>query len=151
MAIQRWDPFRDLLRLQERINSLFEESLSRSGVAAGPESLAASAWHPAVDLFETADRYVVRADLPGVDGSTVDLQIEDGDLVLRGERSMDPTVPRERYLRLERPAGTFVLRMAIPESVDRQGIQAAHKNGVLEVALPKRKEEPQGRYRVSVT
>jgi HSP20 family protein len=151
MAIQRWDPFRDILHLQERINRLFEESLARSGVGGRTETLAAAAWQPPVDLHETEDRFVLRADLPGVEGSAVDLQMEDGDLVLRGERSMDPGVPRDRYLRMERPYGTFVLRMSIPESVDRQGIQATHRNGVLEVVLPKRKEEAAGRFRVSVS
>ena len=151
MAIQRWDPFRDLVRLQDRVNRLFDESLARSGAARPADAAARPSWQPPVDLFEASDRYVIRADLPGVESASVDLQIEEGELVLRGERTLDPSVPRERYLRLERPHGTFVLRMALPDSVDRVGIEASHRNGVLEVTLPKRKEEPLGRVRLSVS
>jgi HSP20 family protein len=150
MAIQRWDPFRDLLQLQERVNRLFEESVARSGVQRGADPQGTTSWHPPVDLFEQGDRYVVRADLPGVESGAVDLQIEGSDLVLRGERRGDPLVPRESYLRLERPSGAFLLRMALPDSVERQGIQAAHRNGVLEVVLPKKKAELHGRFRVDV-
>jgi len=150
MAIQRWDPFRDLLRLQDRVNRLFDESLARSGTADGAHESTRPAWQPPVDLFEAADRYVVRADLPGVEGSSVDLQVEDGELVLRGERAFDPAVPREHYLRLERPHGAFVLRMALPDSVDRSAIGASHRNGILEVTLPKRKDQPRGPVRFPV-
>ena len=149
MVIQRWDPVRDLVHLHERINRLFEESLARSGAAQGAESMSATAWHPPVDLFEREDRYVLQADLPGMDNYSVDLQVEGDELVLRGERLMDPTVARESYLRLERPHGSFVLRLSLPSSVNRQAIQAAHRNGVLEVVLPKKREEPE-RVHVSV-
>ncbi len=148
MVIQRWDPLRNLLHLQERVNRLFEESLARSGVVR--ETEAPTAWRPPVDLHEQDDRYVLRADLPGMDGSTVEVQVEEHDLVLRGERGVDSSVPRESYLRLERPSGSFVVRITIPESVNRQAIGAAHRNGVLEVVLPKRREESRARIQVSV-
>jgi HSP20 family protein len=141
MAIQRWDPLGDLVRLRDRMNELFEETLSRSGPADDKGSVEPTGWRPAVDLFEEPDRYLLRADLPGVAATDVDVQVEDGHLVLRGERRMDAAVQRESYLRVERPYGRFRTRIALPSSVDRDRIQARHRNGVLEVALPKKKEE----------
>jgi len=142
MAIQRWDPLRDLIRLRDRVNEMFEETLSRSTPPGGAEAIESMGWRPAVDLFEEADRYLLRADLPGVTAQDVDVQIEDGHLVLRGERRMDTTVEREAYLRVERPYGRFRTQIALPPSVDRNRIQARHRNGVLEVTLPKKKNEP---------
>lgn len=149
MVIQRWDPMRDLLHLQERVHRLFEEALARSGAVRESESPAT--WRPAVDLFEQEGRYVLRADLPGVDPGSVEIQIEDMDLVLRGNRRADAGIARESYLRLERPSGGFGVRIALPPSVDGARIEATHRNGVLEVALPKRREESQARIQVSVT
>jgi HSP20 family protein len=140
MAIQRWDPLRDLLRLRDRVNELFDETLSRSP-SDGAEAIESTAWRPAVDLFEEADRWLLRADLPGVAAQDVDIQVEDGHLVLRGERRMDTSVERDAYLRVERPYGRFRTQIALPAAVDRERIQARHRNGVLEVALPKKKEE----------
>jgi HSP20 family protein len=148
MAIQSWDPLRDLLQLQEKMNRLFEDALARS--SGSTETLAASAWRPRMDLHEESRRYVLRADLPGISGSEVDIQVEEGSLVLRGERRMDPAVDRQAYLRVERPFGRFVAQIALPPSVDSQQIQATYRNGVLEVILPKRPTEGAGRVSVPV-
>jgi HSP20 family protein len=149
MVIQRWDPLRDLLHLQERVNRLFEESLARSGVVR--EAEAPAAWRPPVDLFEQEGRYVLRADLPGIDPGSVDIQLDESDLVLRGNRRTDSSVGRESYLRLERPSGSFAVRIALPPSVDGKKIEATHRNGVLEIVLPKKRDESQARIQVSVT
>ncbi|MDH3628115.1 MAG: Hsp20/alpha crystallin family protein, partial [Acidobacteriota bacterium] len=97
MAIQRWDPVRDLVELQNRLNRMFEDVLSRSdgsgdGIAAG--------WHPPVDLHEEPNRYVLRVDLPGVTADEVDIQIENGMLRLRGERGVDESETRENHMRV---------------------------------------------------
>jgi HSP20 family protein len=144
VAVQRWDPLRDLLELRERMNRLFEETLSRSGSPdVGP------GWRPPLDLFEEAERYLLRADLPGLGSSEVEIQVEDGRLVLRGERRPEPGVAREAYLRIERPQGPFAVEVALPPSVERSRIQATHRNGVLEVVLPKRKPGAPTRIDVS--
>jgi len=148
MVIQRWDPVRDLLHLQEQVNRLFEDSVARSGAIRETETPAT--WRPPVDLFEQADRYVVRADLPGIEGSAAGVQIEGQDLVLRGERRRDAAISRDNYLRLERPAGSFGVRIGLPVSVDREGIEATYRNGVLEIVLPKRREEPKAPLQVEV-
>jgi len=148
MAIQRWDPRRDLLDLQDRVSRLFEEALSRSGGGVDG-SAPVGAWKPPMDLFEEGHRYVLRADLPGVDASDVELHVEGGRLVLRGERRADAGVARESYLRVERPYGAFSAQVALPPSVDAGGIRATHRNGVIEIVLPKRKEAGASRIDVA--
>ncbi len=150
MAIQHWDPIRDLLHLQERMNRLFEDVLARSGEARGAEAIARGMWKPPVDIFERDRAYVVRADLPGMGPDDVEVLVEGDALVLRGQRDPDPAVPREAYLRAERPAGKFSLQISLPGSVDRQAIQARHKDGVLEIVLPTRREDTPSRVKVSV-
>jgi HSP20 family protein len=150
MAIQRWDPVRDLMTLQERMNRLFDDAFARSSGPREVEDLASGGFRPPVDLFETADRYVLRVDLPGVSPADVEVQAEGTHLVIRGERKMDSEVGRDSFLRLERPYGPFALQIALPASVDRQAIQAGHRDGVLEVTLPKRREEGPSRIKVDV-
>ena len=150
MVIQRWDPVQDILRLQEKVNLLFDDILARSGGPPDAGALGTTAWKPPVDIVDQADSYHLRADLPGVAPSDVELEVQEDTLLLRGERRMDPSVPREAYMRTERPHGRFVLQVSLPPSVDRQGIQAIHRDGVLEVVLPKRKEETAGKIKVEV-
>ncbi len=150
MTIQRWDPLRDLVQLQERMNHLFDDVMARAGGSAGTESLVSTGWKPPVDIFEQDDRYVLRADLPGVASGDVEIEVENGTLALRGERRIDPAVAREAYLRIERPSGRFAIQIALPMSVDRPGIAASHRDGVLEVSLPKKKERAPSRVKVEV-
>jgi HSP20 family protein len=139
MSTTHFDPFRDLLSLQDRMNRLFQESLSRSrgqedDVAAG------GAWSPPVDIYEGSESVVLRADLPGLSQDEIDLRIENGQLRLRGTRPLPDGADREEYHRIERPFGTFVRVFALPNSVDVTRVKAEFKNGVLEVTLPKRQE-----------
>lgn len=150
MAIQRWDPIRDLLQLQERMNHLFDDVLARSGTSGAVEPTAHSAWRPAVDLFEEPARYVARIDLPGIPPKDVDIEIEGEALTVRGERRMDLGVPKESYLRAERPQGRFTLSLALPSSVERGSIEARHGEGVLEIVLPKKEEDRPTRVKVDV-
>jgi HSP20 family protein len=149
MAIQRWDPMRGLLELQERMNGLFEDVLSRSADDVEGDAAQATAWRPPVDLFEETERYVLRADLPGISATDLEIQIENGRLVLRGERKMDGNISKDSYLRVERPYGRFVVQIALPPSVDQQSIRALHRNGVVEVLLPKKTEQPPSRIEIS--
>lgn len=149
MAIQRWDPQRDMIELQGRMNRLFDEALSRSVGSEPLESVGSSAWRPPLDLIEEPARYILRADLPGVVAADIEIQVEDGNLVLRGERRLDPGLSRENYLRVERPQGRFTVRITLPPSVQPGAIRATHRNGVVELILPKRKEVPPSRIEVS--
>ena len=139
MSTTHFDPFRDLLSLQERMNRLFQESLSRSR---GQEDDVASggAWSPPVDIYEGAESVVLRADLPGLSQDEIDVRIENGQLRLRGTRTLPNGVGREEYHRIERPFGAFVRVFALPNTVDVTRVKAEFKSGVLEVTLPKRQE-----------
>ncbi len=150
MAIQRWDPIRDLLHLQEKMNRMFEDAFARSGGSVEAESLAPGGWRPPVDILEQASQYVLRADLPGVPSGGVEVEVEADALVLRGERIADPGAPRESYLRNERPHGRFSIQITLPPSVDRAAIRASQRDGVLEVVLPKKEDRAEGRLKIDV-
>ena len=145
MAIQRWDPQRDLVRLQENVNRMFDEVLSRSAAPGGGDRAHPGDWKPALDLLEEGDQYLLRVDLPGVSPADVELRVDDGQLVLAGERRTD----QEAYLRMERPFGRFSAKVALPPLVDRGRIHANHRNGVLGVVLPKKKSEEASRVEIA--
>ena len=149
MAIQRWDPLRDLMDLQERVKQLFDGVLSRSAASGSAELMGDAGWNPPMDLHEDDERYVLLVDLPGVAAADVELKIEDAVLFLRGERKPDSDVAREAYLRIERPHGRFASQISLPPSVDPGEIQASHRNGVVEVVLPKKKRSAPSRIPVT--
>jgi HSP20 family protein len=122
VAFTRWDPLRDLLALQERMERL-----------SGQE---ATGWTPPVDIFETADAFVVTAELPGLNRDDIDIRYHDGQLALQGTRRT-PDVPCERYHRVERGHGGFSRRFALPTTVHAEGIKADLQDGVLTVTVPK--------------
>jgi HSP20 family protein len=148
MAVDRWDPVRDLRNLRERVDTLFQDVLGRAGTDAGPVD--GGAWRPPVDVWEEGDRYHVRADLPGVAPGEVTVEIEGGVVHVRGERSVSGGVPREAFLRAERPHGRFALSMSLPPSVDPQGIEARQKDGVLEIVFRKKRDDRGARVRVEL-
>jgi len=148
MALTRWDPFRDLVSLQERMNRLFEDSLARSNTA--DQEMAMGAWTPAVDIYETASEVVLKADLPGVEQKDIDLRIENSTLTLRGERKFMKEATEEDYHRIERSYGVFSRSFQLPGSIDQTKIKASHKEGVLEVHLPKKEDTRPKQIKVEV-
>lgn len=148
MTLTRWDPFRDLVSLQERMNKLFEDSLARSNAA--DQELTSGAWTPAVDIYETPEEIVMRADLPGVGPGDIDLRIENNTLTLRGERRFLKEATEEDYHRIERSYGTFSRSFQLPGSVDQGGIKAGQRDGVLEVHMPKRPDTRPQQIRVEI-
>jgi HSP20 family protein len=148
MAVDRWDPVRDLRHLKERVDTLFQDVLGRAGTEAEPEG--SGAWRPAVDVWEDKGSYHVRVDLPGVGSDEVRVEIEEGVLHVRGERRADGAVPRGEYLRAERPEGRFALSMALPPNVDTQGIEARQHDGVLEIIVRSKRDERASRVRVEL-
>ena len=139
MAIVRWmDPFRDVMGIQDRVNRLFEDVLARSrGREVGLE---AGAWMPAVDIYETDDDIVVKAELPGVEKDQVGVEVKAGVLTLRGERKFEKEVKEENYHRIERSYGTFLRSFTLPASVEEDKVSAKLTGGVLEIHLPKKAE-----------
>ena len=148
MAIVRWDPFRDLVGLQERMNRMFDESYR----GAGREDWAlGGAWAPAVDIYEQDGNIVVKAELPGVDPKDVDVRVENNTLTLRGERKIDTEVKQENYHRVERAYGTFTRSFSLPSVLDQEKIKAEFKDGVLKVTLPKHERALPKQINISVT
>jgi HSP20 family protein len=148
MAVDRWDPVRDLRHLKERVDTLFQDVLGRAGTEALPGG--DGAWHPPVDVWAEGDSYHVRVDLPGVGPGDVSVEIEDGVLHLRGERRAGGSVPRGEYLRAERPYGRFAVSMALPASIDPQAIEARQRDGVVEILLRSKREDRASRIRVAL-
>ena len=135
MAMVKGDPFRDLVSIQDRMNKLFEQTLSRS--SRSDEAAAATTWTPPVDIYETPETIVIKAELPGVAREDVDIQIQDNALVLRGERRFAKEVKEESYLRIERAYGPFHRSFTLPATVQQDKVRAVLRDGVLELELPK--------------
>jgi HSP20 family protein len=148
MAVDRWDPVRDLRHLKERVDTLFQDVLGRAGTDAVAEP--PGAWRPPVDVWQDGDAYHVRVDLPGVAQGDVVVEIEAGVLHVHGERSTDGSAPQGEFLRAERPHGRFGLSMALPASVDPQGIEARQRDGVLDILLRSKRDERASRVRVEL-
>jgi HSP20 family protein len=138
MNIIRYDPFRELASLQSRLNRAFDTTLS--GPARNEEELLTGAWAPPVDILETKEKTVLKAELPGFDEDQIHLHFEDGILSLEGERKFEKENAEENYHRVERSYGRFVRSFTIPSNVDNEKITAAFHNGILTVELPKREE-----------
>ena len=151
MAIVRWEPFRDLVSLQDRMNRLFDDSFRGVSRATEEDWALGGSWAPAVDIFEHEGNIVLKAELPGVDTKDVDVRVENNVLTLRGERKFDNEVKRENYHRVERAYGTFTRSFTLPAVVDTGNIKAEFKEGVLRVTLPKREEAKPKQIAISVT
>jgi HSP20 family protein len=154
MSIVRWEPFRHMLTLQERMNRMFDESFrgASHGTGAGEEDWAlGGSWAPSVDIYEQDGNIVLKAELPGVDPKDVDIRLENNVLTLRGERKLDTEVKRENYHRVERTYGSFTRSFTLPSVVDQEKIKADSKDGVLRVTLPKREEAKPKQITIAVT
>ena len=137
MAIIRWDPFREMSTLRERMNKLFEDTFTGRGE---DKELVSSAWAPAVDIYENENEIVLTAEIPGINEKDVEIKIEDNTLTLKGERKFEKETKEENYHRIERSYGSFYRAFTLPHSVDPDKIEAVHENGVLKITMPKRQE-----------
>lgn len=136
MTLVKWEPFRDLMAMQERMTRLFDETLSRIWKE---EGVPRGVWSPPVDIVEKTDEIVLMIDLPEMDQADIDIRVEDNSLTIQGERKFLKEADGT-YLQIERPYGTFQRSFSIPRTVDQEKIRASYKNGVLRVVLPKREE-----------
>jgi HSP20 family protein len=137
VAFTRWDPLRDLLALHEQLGHLVGTD--------------APGWTPPVDLYETAEDYVLTAELPGLTRDQIDIHAEERRVVIRGARGVDPgrTITCEQYHRVERGHGRFSRAFSLPEIIDVDGITADLKDGILTVTIPKAPDR--GARRIDVT
>jgi HSP20 family protein len=146
VTIVRWEPFRELSSLQTEMNRLFNAAFDPSGPGNG--GTAARRWAPAMDLLETDDHFVLRADLPGMTESDVNIELEDNVLTVSGERKAEHEEKREGFYRVERAFGTFSRSLTLPKGVDADAVTAGFENGVLEVRVPKPEEQKPKRIQV---
>jgi HSP20 family protein len=135
LSVTRWEPYRDVLTLQNRLSRLLGDNFTPFLGAEG-----VGAWLPPVDIVEEADRLTLRAEIAGVRTEDIDIKVENGTLVLRGEKKQEKEVGTESAHRLERYYGSFTRSFALPVSIDAEKIQARYKDGVLEIVLPKADE-----------
>ena len=148
---KRWDPLGDLIGLQDRMNRLFEEAgerRSREGALAGSEQeIERADWTPAADVFEDEREFVIALDLPGIERSALEIDLNNDQLTIRGARALEE---EENLHRAECPRGRFLRRFVIPQTVDQKAIAADYKDGVLRVRLPKRQEQKSRRVEVKI-
>jgi HSP20 family protein len=140
MAIVRFEPFRDLVTFQDRLNRVFEDAFRGSRGPSDEEWALGGSWAPSVDIYEQDGNLVLKAELPGIDPKDVDVRVENNVLTLRGERKLDTEVSKENYHRVERSYGAFSRSFTLPNVVDTDKIKAEFKDGVLRLVLPKKEE-----------
>ena len=144
-TLSRWEPFRGASTLQEQVNRLFNDVLDRSS-----EESNLTSWAPAVDIYETAQELVVKADLPDVDAKDLDIRVENNILTIRGDRKFEKKVAEENYLRVERAYGAFSRSFSLANTVNSEAIKADYQDGVLTLTIPKREEAKPKQIKVNV-
>lgn len=147
MDLVRWEPFEGLSTIQSRINDLFEEAFGRPRFQ---QASSARVWYPAVDILESKDSYLIRAELPGMKKEDFHLELKDGTLTLSGERKLEEPANGVEYHRTERLAGKFSRSFYLPQTVKHDGIKATYRDGILEVLVPKAEEAKPRQITVSV-
>jgi HSP20 family protein len=145
VTIVRWEPFRELSSLQTEMNRLFNAAFEGPGGG----NAGARRWTPAMDLLETEDEFVLRADLPGVSESDVHIELEDNVLTVSGERKTEHEDQREGFYRMERAYGSFSRSLTLPKGIDPEAVTAAFDRGVLEVRVPKPEQRKPRRISIS--
>jgi HSP20 family protein len=148
MTLARWDPFRDVAALQDRINRLFEDAFPKG--QSSEDEVRLSAWRPVVDIYATEAAVVFKVELPGVKKENISVEVKDNVLTIRGERVDDSNVAPDDFYRRERIFGTFSRSFSLQHAVDPERIKARFKEGVLEVQIPKLETEPPRQVAVSI-
>ena len=149
MAIVRWEPFRELATLQNEVNRLFNTVFDAPAGGTGNGGTLRR-WMPAMDLVETDDQFVLRADLPGLNEDDVKIEVEDNVLTLSGERKAEHESKQEGYHRVERAFGAFSRSLTLPKGVDPEAVSASFDRGVLEVHIPKPEQRKPRRISIGV-
>jgi HSP20 family protein len=146
MAIVRWEPLREFSTLQNEMNRLFNTVFDAPTPSNAGGTL--RRWMPAMDLVETADHFVLRADLPGLSEDDVKIEFEDGTLTVSGERKAEHESKDEGYYRVERAFGAFTRSLTLPQGIDPEAVAASFDRGVLEVRIPKPEEKKPRRIEI---
>jgi HSP20 family protein len=147
MELVRWEQVEGVNRIQSRINELFEDALGRTRAQ---QSAAAGVWYPPVDILESKDSYLIRAELPGMRNEDLKTEVNEGILTLSGERKLEEPASGVEYHRVERVTGKFSRSFHVPQTVNPDGIKATYKDGILEVQVPKADEAKPRRIAISL-
>jgi HSP20 family protein len=146
-VLTRWEPLREFSTLQDRMNRLFRESFTDPG---RDESLVASSFAPAVDVYEDEHNVALKIEVPGIDEKDIDIRVENNLLTVHGERKIEKEEKEENYRRVERQYGSFTRTFTLPNTVDADNVQATYDKGVLKITLPKKAEAKPKQIKVQV-
>jgi len=144
MAIIRWDPFRDVMALQNRVNNLFRE------MNEGDSPLTTASFVPAVDVYEDSKKVVLKLEVPGIEEKDLDVRVENNTLTVRGERKFEKEEKEENFHQIERRYGSFFRSFTLPTTVDSEHIDAGYVNGILKLELAKKPEAQPKQIKVNV-
>jgi len=144
MAITRWDPFREVVTLQNRMNSLFRNMNEEEA------PLAAANFVPAVDIYEDAEKLVLKLEVPGIQEKDLDVRIEGNTLTVKGERKLEAEEKEENFHRIERSYGSFYRAFTLPSTVETENVQASYAAGVLKLELKKKAEAQPKQIKIQV-
>jgi HSP20 family protein len=144
MAITRWDPFREVVALQNRVNNLFRE------MNEGDSPLTTASFVPAVDIYEDPKKVVLKLEVPGIEEKDLDVRVENNTLTVKGERKFEKEEKEENFHRIERRYGTFFRSFTLPSTVDSEHINASYTNGILKLELSKKPEAQPKQIKVNV-
>ena len=144
MAITRWDPFREVVALQNRVNSLFRE------MNEGDSPLTTASFVPAVDIYEDSKKVVLKLEVPGIEEKDLDIRVENNTLTVKGERKFEKEEKEENFHRIERRYGTFYRAFTLPSTVDTEHVAASYNAGILKLELSKKPEAQPKQIRVNV-
>ena len=145
-ALTRWDPYRELNTVQERLNRLFNASFNEGR----DESLVTSNFAPAVDVYEDEHNVTLKIEVPGIDEKDIDVRIENNMLTVHGERKIEKEEKEENYRRIERQYGSFTRTFTLPTTVDTESVSANYEKGVLKVKLAKKAEAKPKQIKVNL-
>ena len=145
-AITRRDPFLTLASWQEQVNRMFDSTFPGR-----TDNSTMTTWVPTVDIYETENELVLKADLPDMSEKDLDIRVENNMLTIRGERKFEQKVKQENYLRIERTYGSFSRSFSLPNTISTETIKAQYNNGVLTVEMPKRAESKPKQVKINVT
>jgi HSP20 family protein len=146
-TVTRWDQSRGLTPLQEQVMRLFEDNSTHDR----PGHADLATWAPPVDIYETENELVIKADLPDLEEKDIDVRIENNSLTIRGERKFEKDVNEDNYLRVERAYGPFMRSFSLPNTVSSESIRAEYHNGVLTLSMAKREESKSKQIKISVS
>jgi HSP20 family protein len=145
--IARWDPFREFVTIQDRMNRLFRDSFGPEG---REEALTTTTFAPPVDVYEDEHNVTLKIEVPGIEEKDIDVRIENNTLTVHGERKFEKEEKEENYRRVERQYGSFTRTFTLPNTVDQESVQANYEKGVLKIKLAKKAEAKPKQIKVNV-